>query len=160
MFLVDQHVVVDVTDRQRAVAPDQPQHLAQIGRLHGRKPFMALALMAPHRGNKEAHIPGRHIGQGVGPVFEHAFVDALGLTQIGAPIFGDPSPENMVMAALDDVDGVDLHIAEMFNGGGGRLRALAERPRRVEPLGAEPDPPGLGPGQGMRFTRGGHRARM
>ena len=30
----------------------------------------------------------------------------------------------------------------------------------VEPLGAEPDPPGLGPGQGMRFTRLGHRARM
>ncbi len=66
----------------------------------------------------------------------------------------------MVVAALDDVDGVDLHIAEMFNGGGGRLRALAERRRRVEPLGAEPDPPGLGPGQGMRFTRLGHRARM
>ena len=84
----------------------------------------------------------------MGPVFEHGFVDALGLTQIGAPIAGDPGPENMVVAALDDVDGVDLHIAEMFNGGGGRLRALAERRRRVEPLGAEPDPPGLGPGQG------------
>jgi len=74
----------------------------------------------------------------MGPVFEHGFVDALGLPQIGALIFGDPGPENMVVAALDDVDGVDLHIAEMFNGGGGRLRALAERRRRVEPLGAEP----------------------
>ena len=121
---------------------------------------MAFALVTPHGRNKEAHVAGRHVGQRMGPVFEHAFVDALGLTQIGAPIAGDPAPENMVVAALDDVDGVDLHIAEMFDGGGCRLRALAERRRRIEPLGAEPDPPGLGPGQGMRFTRGGHGARM
>ena len=94
------------------------------------------------------------------PVFEHAPVGALGLAQVGAPIGGDAGVEDVMVAALDDVDGVDLHIAEMFDGGGCRLRALAERRRRIEPLGAEPDPPGLGPGQGMRFTRGGHGARM
>ena len=32
MLLVDQHVVVDVADGQRAVLADQPQHLAQVGR--------------------------------------------------------------------------------------------------------------------------------
>ena len=56
----------------------------------------------------------------MGPVFEHALVDALGLTQVRAPVVGNPGPENMVMAALDDIDGVDLHIAEMFDRRRGR----------------------------------------
>ena len=63
----------------------------------------------------------------MGPVFEHALVDALGLAQIGAPVGGDAGPQDVVMGALDDVDGVDLHIAEMLDRGGGRLRPLAER---------------------------------
>ena len=57
------------------------------------------------------------------PVFEHALVDALGLAQVGAPIGRDAAEENVVMAALDDVDGVDLHIAEMVHRGGDRLAA-------------------------------------
>ncbi len=125
MLLVDQHVVVDVADGQRAVLPDQPQDLAQIRRLDRREPFMALALVALHGGNEETQIACRHVGQRMGPVFEHAFVDALGLTQVRAPIAGDPVPQNMVMAALDDVDGVDLHIAEVLDRGRRR-----RRPRR------------------------------
>ena len=87
----------------------------------------------------------------MGPVFEHALVDALGLAQIGAAIGGNAVPEDVVMAALDHVDGVDLHIAEMLDRGRGRLRPLAERRRRVEPLGAQPDAAGLGrSGDGLR----------
>ncbi|GGI26269.1 hypothetical protein GCM10010987_38540 [Bradyrhizobium guangdongense] len=65
-----------------------------------------------------------------------------------------------MMAALDDVDGVDLHIAEMS----GRLRhslcALPERRARVEPLGAQPDLPGLFRGEWKGFGRAGHCGRQ
>ena len=96
----------------------------------------------------------------MGPVFEHALVDALGLPQVGAAVVGNPVPQNMVVAALDHVDGVDLHIAEMFDRGGGGLRPLAERRRYVEPLGAQPDPAGLGLIKGMGGNSAGHRAAM
>ena len=94
------------------------------------------------------------------PVFEHALVDALGLAQIGAAIGGDAAIEDVMMAALDHVDGVDLHIAEMVDRRRHRLRPGAERRRRVEPLGAQPDSPGLGFGQGTGFSRAGHRTAM
>ena len=96
----------------------------------------------------------------MGPVFEHAFVDALGLAQIRAPIVGNSGPENMMMAALDDVDGVDLHIAQMLHRRGRRRRPLAERRRHVEPLRAQPDAPGFGFGQADGFIGAGHRAAM
>ena len=96
----------------------------------------------------------------MGPVFEHALVDALGLPQIGAAVGGNAATENMVVAALDHVDGVDLHIAEMLDRRRRRLRPVAERRWRIEPLGAQPDAPGFGLGQGMGFSRAGHRAAM
>src|SRR5512141_614275 len=83
------------------------------------------------------------------PVLEDALVDALGLTQVAALVLGDAIPENMVVAALDDIDGVDLDIAEMGNHGGGGLRSRSERLGRVEPLRAQPDAPGLHLAQGM-----------
>src|SRR6266702_6622022 len=92
------------------------------------------------------------------PVFEHALVDALGLTQIRAPVIRDAGPENMVVGALDDVDGVDLDVAEMLYRGRRRLRSLPERRRDIEPLGAQPDPPGFRLGQGMGFDGAGHGA--
>src|SRR5690606_12027446 len=51
---------------------------------------------------------------------------------------------DMVVRALDDVDRVDLHIAQMLDGGAGRLRPGAEGRGRVEPLGVEPDAPRAG----------------
>ena len=66
----------------------------------------------------------------------------------------------MMVAALDDVDGVDLHIAEMLDRGGRRLRPFAERRLDVEPLGAQPDAAGLSLGQGMGFGGAGHCAAM
>ena len=92
----------------------------------------------------------------MGPVFEHALVDALRLAQVRAPVFRDAGAQDMMMAALDDVDGVDLHIAEMLDRRRGRLRPVAKRRRRVEPLGAQPDAPGVGLGQGAGFVGGGH----
>ena len=97
---------------------------------------MAFALVQLHGRQEEAKVLGRHVRQSVRPVFEHALVDALGLTQIGAPVGRNAGVENMVVTALDDVDGVDLHIAEMFDRGSGRARALAERNQGVEPLRA------------------------
>jgi hypothetical protein len=41
-----------------------------------------------------------------------------------------------------------------------RLRSGAERLVRIEPLGMQPDSPGLGLGQGSGFSRAGHRAAM
>ena len=66
----------------------------------------------------------------------------------------------MMVAALDDVDGVDLHIAEMVDRGRRRRRPPAEWRRGVEPLGAQPDPAGLGLAQGMGVSGAGHRAAM
>ena len=94
------------------------------------------------------------------PVFEHALVDALGLAQVGAGVGRDTAIENVMMAALDDVDGVDLHIAEMVHRRRNRLRPGAERLAGIEPLGMQPDSPGLGLGQGAGFSRAGHRAAM
>ena len=153
MFLVHQHVVVDVADGQRAVLSEQPQHLAQVGGFYACEPLVTLAPVQFHVGNEEGQVFRRHIGQGVGPVLEDAFADALRLTQIGAPIGRDAGPQNMVMRALDDADGVDLHIAQMLHRGRHRLRPLAEGRRGIEPLGAQPDAPRLRCGQGFHRVR-------
>ncbi len=60
------------------------------------------------------------------------------------------------MAALDHVDGVDLHIAEMGDRLGNGLRALSERRTHVQPLGMQPDLPGLCRRERKRFRRAGH----
>ena len=104
---------------------------------------MALALVQLHVGNEEAEVLRGDIGQRMRPVFEHASVGALGLPQIGAAIIGNAGIEDVVMAALDHVDGVDLHIAEMGDCIRDRDRAGPERRRRIEPLGSNPDTPGL-----------------
>jgi hypothetical protein len=66
----------------------------------------------------------------------------------------------VVVTALDDVDGVDLDVAEMTyrrrNGRGSGAEWLVG----VEPLGPQPDSPGLKLGQGVGFGRAGHRAAM
>jgi hypothetical protein len=85
----------------------------------------------------------------MGPVFEHALVDALGLAQICAPVVGNAAPQDMVVAALDDIDGVDLDIAEMGNGVRHGLRAGTEGCGLIEPLRAQPDAPCFKPGQGV-----------
>ena len=65
------------------------------------------------------------------------------------------------MAALDHVDRVDLHVAEMLDGGARRLGPVAERRVLVEPLRAQPDASGLRFGQrGGLAGVAGHWAGM
>ena len=65
------------------------------------------------------------------------------------------------MAALDDVDGVDLHVAEVLDGGARRLGPVAERRARIEPLRAQPDAAGLGLAEREGLLGvAGHRTRM
>ncbi|MET3306166.1 hypothetical protein ABIF53_007181 [Bradyrhizobium japonicum] len=89
----------------------------------------------------------------MGPVFEHAPVDALGLAQIGAAVGRNAAEQDVVVAALDDVDGVDLHVAEMSGRIRNGLRTLAERGALIKPLGVQPDLPGLCRGEWDRFGR-------
>ena len=121
---------------------------------------MAFAPVLPHCRDEEAKIPRRHVGQRMGPVFENALVDALGLPQVRAPVGGDAAVENVMMAALDDMDGVDLDVAEVIHRCRYGLRPVAKRLSRIEPLGVQPDSPGLGFGQGTGVGRAGHRAAM
>ena len=80
----------------------------------------------------------------MGPVFEYAFVDGLRLPQIGAAVVRDAGEQDVMVTALDDVDGVDLDIAEMRDRIGGRLRSVAEGRGVVEPLRVQPDAAGGG----------------
>src|ERR1700679_218681 len=48
-----------------------------------------------------------------------------------------------MVAALDDVDRVDLNIAEMLDSGAGRLRSVAKGRRGVETLRSKPEAPGV-----------------
>jgi hypothetical protein len=73
------------------------------------------------------------------PVFEHCLVDALRSMQMLAPIRRDARVQDVVMATLDDVDGVDLQIAEMRHGCRRGLRAGAEGFGGVQALGVQPD---------------------
>jgi hypothetical protein len=83
----------------------------------------------------------------VGPVFEHRLVDGLRLAQVLAPVSRNPRVEDVVMAAFNHVDGIDLDVAEMLHRGARRLRPVAERRGPVEPLGAQPDASGVGFGE-------------
>jgi hypothetical protein len=47
------------------------------------------------------------------------------------------------MALLDDVDGVDLQIAQILYGAKGRVRPVAKRRPLIEALGVKPDAPRL-----------------
>ena len=78
------------------------------------------------------------------PVLEHRLVDALRAVQVLAPIVRDARVENLVVAALDDVDRVDLYVAEMLDRGADRSGTVTKRCGFVEALGVQPDAPGVG----------------
>ena len=48
----------------------------------------------------------------MGPIFEDRLVDALRLDEMPALISRDAAEEDVVMRPLDDVDGIDLDVAE------------------------------------------------
>ena len=160
VVLVHQHVVVDVPDRQRALGPDAAEHLAQIRRRHRREPDAAALPVPLHGADVEPHVGGWNVRQRMRPVLEHGFVDGLRLVEVLAPVSRNARIEDVVMAALDHVDGVDLHVAQMRHRRGRRLRPLAERRGAVEPLGAQPDASGVGFGEREGgLGRAGHGRR-
>ena len=70
------------------------------------------------------------------PVFEYALVETLGSAEVGAAIFRDPAPQDVVVTAFDDIDGINLHVAEVLHRRSYRLCSPAERRGGIEPLGA------------------------
>ncbi len=82
----------------------------------------------------------------MGPVLEDRLVHGLRPPEMLAPVSRDARIENVVMAALDHVDGVDLHVAQVLHRRAGRFRTIAERLVLVEPPGAQPDSLGVGGG--------------
>src|SRR4051812_28062371 len=163
--LLDQHVVRDVADRQRAVPPDALEHPPDIRGLHCPEPWMVPAPIADHVAHVEAQIARRHVGERMRPVFEHRLVDRLRLAQIVALVGGNARVENLMVAALDDVDRVDLHVAEVLHRRARRLRSGAEGGRLVKTLGPQPEPPRARLAERNQSTRapealttGAHRA--
>ena len=157
VHLLDQHVVLDVANGQRTIFLQEPHHLAQVRGFYFAEPFMPLAPMQLHRRDEETKILRRHVRQRMRPVFENAFIDALGMMQIRAPIIGDAIPEDMMVAALDHVDGIDLHVAEMLDRSLGGLRAFAKRGFGIKPLSPQPDRSGGGLAQSYRLIGTRHR---
>jgi hypothetical protein len=81
------------------------------------------------------------------PILENGFVDALCLMQMLAPIRRDARVEDVVMAALDDEDGVNLQVAEVRHRCRSGLRTAAEGFGGVQALGMQPDSAGLDGGK-------------
>ncbi len=64
-----------------------------------------------------------------------------------------------MVGAFDDMDRVDLDVAQMLDGGAHRLGAGAERRGAVEALGAEPEAAGFGAGEREGRLDAGHAFR-
>ena len=62
--------------------------------------------------------------------------------QILAAITRDARPKNMMMAAFDHINGVDLQISQMLYGRESGFWAVAKRRRLIEALSAQPDQTG------------------
>ena len=81
------------------------------------------------------------------PILENGLVDALRLMQMLAPIRRDTRVENVVMAALDDEDGVNLQVAEVRHRCRRGVWAGAKGFGGVQALGIQPDSAGLDGGE-------------
>ena len=83
-MLLDQNVVLDVADRERALLAEKRHHLAEVGSGNRAEPGVAIAPMAAHGRNVEAEVPGRDVGERVRPVLEDGFLDRLRMPEVGA----------------------------------------------------------------------------
>ena len=111
------------------------------------KPDNTTLPILAHMAHIKPQALGRHVRQGVRPIFENCLVDALRLMQMLAPIGRNARVEDVVMAALDDMDGVDLHVAQVRHRCRRGLRARAEGFDGVQALGMQPDSASLGGGE-------------
>ena len=80
------------------------------------------------------------------PVFKDRFIEAMRARQVAALVIGNARIEDMVVASLDHVDGVDLHVAQMRDGRLNSFRPAAERRFDIEPLRLQPESPRLDAG--------------
>ena len=92
----------------------------------------------------------------MGPVLEDGSFAALGVVQIRRAVSRNAGPQDVVVGALDDVDGVDLHIAEMLDGRARGLGAGAEGGGRIEALRVQPEAAGAGNADFERGDVAGH----
>ena len=81
------------------------------------------------------------------PVLENGLVDALRLMQVSPVVARYSRVQNMVMAALDHVDRVDLHITKVLDGEACCRRSGSEWFANIQPLGSKPNAPGLARGE-------------
>ena len=58
------------------------------------------------------------------------------LAQVVAPVSRNARIENVMVTALDHIDGIDLHVTQMLNRGTRCLRPISKRRGLVEPLRA------------------------
>ncbi len=81
------------------------------------------------------------------PVLEDRLVDALGLVEMLVPVGRNAGVEDVVVAPLDDVDRVDLQVAQVCDRGRRGLWSGSEGLGRVQALGVQPELPRLGGGE-------------
>src|SRR5215470_4902170 len=156
MHLLNQHVVVDVANGERATLPDEGHHFAHLRPRHSAEP--AAGAIAPHGANEEPDIPRGHVRQRVRPVFEDRLVDALGLMQMGTLVAGNAREEDVMMAALDHIDRVDLHVTQVLHRRAGGLGTVAEWRFGLKPLRPQPDASGASLGERVGLL--GNRAHQ
>src|SRR5215207_6931273 len=101
VMLLDQHLVVDIADRQRPRRADEVEHFAHSTLGDGAKPGPREFPRPPHVSDEEAKAIGRHIRESIRPILEYGFVDGLRLAKVSAPVARDARPQDMMMTAFD-----------------------------------------------------------
>ena len=154
MGLLDR-IVVDVADAERAVAADAGGNGADLGGADRAEPAVRRLPVRAHGRQVIAQVGDRQIGQRMAPVFEYGLLRSQRQGEVGADIIRDPGPEDVMVAALDHVDRVDLDIAESGDRTGDGTGSGAEGPLAIEAL--RPEPEAAGGGERKRMRTAGHR---
>jgi hypothetical protein len=90
-----------------------------------------------HPREVEAVIGHGEIGEGMAPVLEHAVVHGLELVEHIGVVVEAAGPEDMVVSAPDNGEGVDLDVTEMLYGAGDAFLTSGEGGLFAEELGLE-----------------------
>src|SRR5262249_55532289 len=82
--------------------------------------------------------------------------------QMGALVGGNAREQDVMMAALDDIDRVDLHVTQVLHRSACGLRTVAEWHGGLKPLRPQPDASGASLGEriGLASNRAHQRGRM